>query len=79
MLTNKITLEPKELLLMILTGIMAVEIDKTIELLRNIDLRYRSGKMSKHCMSLPVWSAYVLYGRYMHIVDVEWLNFIEND
>ena len=71
-------LTDKEIVLINLTSILACEIGDTIKILRNIHFRYTKGKSNRENFSLPVWSAYLMYCRYMHIVDVELLNMLES-
>lgn len=59
----------KEYLQLCLVSILHVEIDKVLQLLSNIDRRYKLGKISKNDMSLPVWSAYLIYTKYEKILN----------
>lgn len=72
-------LTDKEYIIISLTSILACEISDTINILRNIHFRYIKGKSNRENFSLQVWSAYLIYCKYMHIVDVEWLNMLESN
>jgi len=68
----------KDSILLNLSSLMAIPIDNVLYHLRKIDRNYRKGVKTPDDYSLQIWSAYVIYSRYLPIVDNERFKEIDN-